>query len=212
MTTLADQILRIQDLMQDAEEAAFTESLILMQHQDVLTGMSRKKIFGEIVWAQAIQGTAQYVLPATTVGVRTVLYNESRLDYATEAMLDRWKTGWEYAQGEPRFWTMDKQSPNVLRIVPPPLRDGSAIPLSPGLPLMQNPADNFIVFLYEDRASQVNDPLDILPFPDVWEDPLVYATVAALLAREGDYQNLPVATACQNIAALYLQQLGVPSP
>ena len=212
--TIAEQILRIRDVLQDQEtetdEEAFSPSIILMQHQDILTSLSRKKLFGEVLWIQAVQGTAQYTLSTTTVGVRMVLYNEGRLDYATEAMLDRWKAGWEYVQGEPQFWTMDKQSPNVIRLVPPPLRSGSSVPLIPPLPMILDPVDNLVVFLYEDRASQANDTSDTLPVPDVWEDPLVYDTVAALLSRETDYQNLPVANACRVIAQLYLQQLGVP--
>ena len=210
--TIADQIDRMEYLLQDraivGQDKAFDRNFLLTQHKDELSRLARHHVFGNILWINALQGTAQYTLPATTTHVNMVLYNEKRLDYATEAMLDRWHSGWEDWQGDPQFWTMDNQSPNTLRIVPPPLRDGSAIPLIPG-PLFQNSQDNFVVFLHEDRAEQADDASDVFPLPDVFEDILVYETTAEITSRETDYQNLPLAQICRELAALYRNAVGI---
>lgn len=207
--TIKDHIDRIQYLLQDRSTEAFSRNAILVQHQEEITRLSRRSLWGEILWVNALAGTAQYPLPMSTVGIRLVLYDEERLDYASEEMLDRLLPGWESIQDSPRFYTTDNASPNVIRIVPPPLRDGSAIPLSPGLPMMQGPKDNILIFLYEDHADRNNDESDPFSLPECWEDLLVYETTAELASHETDYQNLPLASACRELARLYRNALGV---
>lgn len=207
--TIKDQIDRIQYMLQDRDAEAFSRNAILVQHQEEIARLSRRSLWGEILWVNALAGTAQYTLPTSTVGIRYVLYDEERLDYATEEMLDRLLPGWEDVQDSPRFWTTDSQSPNVIRIVPPPLRDGSAIPLSPGLPLMQDPNDNLVIFLYEDHADRNNDESDMFSLSECWEDYLVYSTAAAQASKEGDFQQLPLAAALQELSKIFLNSLGV---
>lgn len=207
--TIGQQIDRIQQLLQDRAATAFSRNVILLQQQEEISRLSRRQLWSEIVWIQALAETAQYTLPDSTVAVRMVLYNEARLDYATEELLDRLHPGWEDWQDEPRFWTTDHQSPNVLRIIPAPLRAGSAVPLIPPLPLILDPVDNLMVFLYEDRVAQANDESDIFPLPDIWEDVAVYETAAAMAAKEGDFQNLPLATALREVAKVYRTALGL---
>jgi hypothetical protein len=48
-----------------------------------------------------------------------------------------------------------------------------------------------------------------LAVPRYLEYPLVMATAAELMAREGDGQNLPVAAACGALAKQFLSALGV---
>lgn len=210
--TIADQIDRIEYLLQDRQisghDKAFARNVILTQHADEVTRLARHDLWGNVAWMNALAGTGQYTLPSSATAITMVLYNENRIDFATEAMLDHWHAGWEEWVGEPQFWLIDNQSPNVLRIVPTPLRDGSALPLIPG-PLVQNPIDNLLVFFYEDRSDSVGDESDTLPLADVFEDLLVYETTAELASRETDYQNLPLAAACRDVAALYRKSLGV---
>lgn len=207
--TIKDQIVRIQYLLQDRDAEAFSRNAILVQHQEEITRLSRRSLWGEILWINALAGTSQYTLPTSTVGIRLVLYDEEQLDYASEEMLDRLMPGWEGVQDSPHFWSTDSQSPNVIRIVPPPLRDGSAIPLSSGLPLFQNPVDNIVVFLYEDRAASAGDESDTFPLQDIFEDLLVYETAAVQANKESDYQNIPVAMALRELAKLHRQALGI---
>ena len=207
--TIKDQIDRIQYILQDRDAEAFSRNAILVQHQEEITRLSRRQLWGEILWIQALANTAQYSLPTSTVSVRMVLYNEEPLEYASEEMLDRLLPGWEDAQKEPRWWTMTNQSPNTLRVVPSPLRSGSAVPLIPPLPLIQDPIDNILVFLYEDRSERANDESDTFPLPDAWEDVTAYETAAAEAAKEGDYQQLPLAMALREVAKVYRNALGV---
>lgn len=208
--TIKDQLDRIQYLLQENTTTDTTRrSIINTQHQDEGTRLSRRQLWGEVVWLQGLAGTAHYALPTSTIGVRCVLYNETILHCASEEMLDSLTPGWEDVQDEPQFWTMDNQSPNVIRLIPPPLLDGSAIPVSPGLPMMQDPVNNLLVFLYEDRAVYAIDESNDFPLPDVWEDVLVYETAAELASRESETQNFPLALALRELGRAYLQALGV---
>ena len=207
--TIKDQIDRIQYILQDRDAEAFSRNAILVQHQEEIARLSRRQLWGEILWIQAVAYTAQYSLPASTVSVRMVLYNEEPLEYASEEMLDRLLPGWEDVQDEPRWWTMTNQSPNTLRIVPAPLRDGSAVPLIPPLPMILDPVNNLLVFLYEDRSERADDESDDFPLPDVWEDVEVYETAAAMASKEGDYQQLPLAMALRELGRIYRNALGI---
>lgn len=207
--TIKDQVDRIQYILQDRDAEAFSRNAILVQHQEEITRLSRRHLWGEILWIQGLATTSQYSLPTSTVSVRTVLYNEERLDYATEEMLDRLMSGWEDVQDEPRFYTTDAQSPNTLRIIPSPLRDGSAVPLIPPLPMIMTPVDNILVFLYEDRSGRADDESDDFPLPDVWEDVEVYETAAAMASKETDYQQLPLAMALRELGKVYRNALGI---
>ena len=207
--TIKDQIDRMQYILQDRDAEAFSRNAILVQHQEEITRLSRRQLWGEILWVQGLATTSQYTLPVSTVSVRFVLYNEERLDYATEETLDRLMPGWEDVQDEPRFWTTDGQAPNVIRIVPAPLRDGSSVPLIPPLPMILDPVNNFLVFLYEDRAERAGDESDDFPLPECWEDLLVYETAAAMASKEGDYQQWPLAMALRELSKIYRNALGV---
>ena len=207
--TIKDQIDRIQYLLQDRDTEAFSRNAILVQHQEEIARLSRRQLWGEILWIQGVATTAQYSLPTSTVSVRMVLYNEEHLDFATEEMLDRLMPGWEDVQDEPRWWTTDGQSPNVIRIVPAPLRDGSAVPLIPPLPMILDPVNNILVFLYEDRSERADDESDTFPLPDAWEDVEAYETAAAMASKEGDYQQLPLAMALRELGKIYRNALGI---
>ena len=207
--TIKDQIDRIQYILQDRDAEAFSRNAILVQHQEEITRLARRDLWGEILWVQALANTAQYSLPTSTVSVRMVLYNEEPLEYASEEMLDRLLPGWEDAQKEPRWWTMTNQSPNTLRIVPAPLRSGSAVPLIPPLPMILDPVDNILIFLYEDRSEKAGDESDTFTLPECWEDVLVFETAAAEAAKEGDYQQLPLAMALRELAKIHRNALGV---
>ena len=208
--TIKDQIDRIQYILQDLDAEAFSRNAILVQHQEEITRLSRRDLWGEILWIQAVANTAQYSLPTSTVGVRMVLYNEEPLEYASEEMLDRLHPGWEDWSGEPRYYTTDSQSPNVIRLVPAPLRDGSTVPLIPPLPFILDPVNNTLVFLYEDRGvERANDEQDDFPLQECWEDSLVYETSAAMAGKEGDYQNIPLAMTLRELSRVYSNALGI---
>ena len=209
-TMIKNQLDRIQYLLQENDTTDVNRrSIINTQHQDETTRLSRRQLWGEVVWLQGLAGTAQYTLPTSTIAIRLVLYDERMIAYASEEMLDSLDPGWEATANEPQFWTTDNQNPNVIRLVPPPLRDGSAIPLSPGLPVMQAPAQNLLIFLYEDRAGYALNESNDFPLPDVWEDVLVYEAAAELASRESETQNFPLAVALRALSKVYLQALGV---
>ena len=207
--TIKDQIDRVQYILQDTDAEAFSRNAILVQHREEITRLSRRQLWGEILWINALATTSQYALPTSTIAVRMVLYNEERLDYASEEMLDRLMPGWESLQREPQFWTDANQAANVIRIVPAPLRDGSGIPLSPGLPVFQNPADNLLVFLYKDHAENAGDESDTFSLPEVFEDILAYETAAAMASKESDYQQLPLAMALRELAKVGRNAMGI---
>jgi hypothetical protein len=132
-----------------------------------------------------------------------VLYNERALRYVTEQAMDRKTPGWEAVSGEPVYWTQDNQSPNVIRLVPTPVRTGNAAPHFPPVPLLFDMEDNLVIFLDEDLSSTVENEGDTLPTLLDWDDCLVWRTARQLAERETQTQNLPVAKVIQQLEALH---------
>lgn len=203
MTTLGAQILRIRDILQEPNADATTIEQIIEAHRQAMQDLARRGAFTNLLWVNAIAGQSQYTLPTPTVHVDEVLYNEMGLRFTTERALDRILPGWEALNGEPVYWLMDNQSPNVLRLVPAPVRTGSAAPHFPPVPLLFDMEDNLVVFLTEDLSSGMENEGDTLPTLLDWEDDLVWSTARELAARETHVQNLPVARVLTQLKALH---------
>jgi len=203
MAILSDQQTRIQLLLQEGDTSPTRQQQLAVAHQEALTQLARLDTFGEIVWRNVVAGTAQYTLPEATVEVVLVVYNEQRLDYASETHLDRWHAGWEALAGEPQWYTTSAQAPTVIRLVPQPVRTGSAVPALPPVPLIGSLVDNLVVFVTLDVADGITDATDVIPCRDAYLDWLVYETTRALASREVDTQNLPLAALCTQLAGLY---------
>ena len=207
MTLLSEQVLRVRDILQDADTSATNISKIMTAHQEVLQQLARKDMFPQIQWVNAIAQQGLYTLPDAVVTISHVLYNARVLRFVTEIGLDRKYHGWEDLPGEPHYWTTDNQSSNnTIRIVPTPKRTGSAIPVIPS-PLFQNMVDNIVVFHTEDISVDMSDEFDVLPTLFDWDDFLVYETARMLTERETPTQNLSVAGFCAQLAELWRQHI-----
>jgi hypothetical protein len=212
MTLLSEQLERIQWVLQDLDTGADRLGDLAQAQQEALATLARRDFFPAIHWLQATAHQAVYTLPAPTVTVQTVLYNEQTLSYVSEAALTRLErqgrqgTAFEGMTGEPRFWTLDHQRPHTFRVVPRPLRTGSTTPIFPS-PLVLPLVDNFVVFVSEDVSADVDDLEDTMPTTLDWEDWLVYETVRAVAARETEAQNLPVALRAGQLADLWLARI-----
>lgn len=205
MTTFAEQQTRIGTLLQDTDTTPDNIARQLLQHQEELSRLARQKHFSQLIWFQGITNQARYTLPDNTVCVEHVLYNQKVLRYATERTLDYSGNirSWERNKGEPAYWTEDNQGPNVIRIIPPPLRDGSGAPSPTLLPMYQDLKDNLLVFTYEDPALEVTNLASTLPTLLDWEDVLVFRTALALAEQETPNQNLPLAQNCEKLVELW---------
>ena len=203
------QVDRIQKILQDEAELVWTREKIVEQHARELNQLSKLGMFGRIQWIQASAGTSQYTLEEPAVSVFMVLYNEKVLHPASEEALDRRYRGWEGRAREPEYWSVDAQSPRVIRIIPAPLRTGSAVPVFPAVPLAQNAVDNLVVFFSEDVAEEAGQETDPFPVLDVLEDVAVFQTVQALSEQERESQDLPLAGIHGDLAKLWLRRLGM---
>lgn len=211
MATLAEQQTRIQLLLQEVDASPTRQQQLAVAHQEALAQLARARAFGTVAWIQAVAGQALYSVPTETVEIVTVLYNDRRLDYARETQLDRWQAGWEALSGEPQYYTYTTQSPNVIRVVPHPVRTGSAIPTAALVPMVMPTEDNLVVLVTVDVSAGITDPEDTIPCRAGYDDWLVYETTRALASREVDTQNLPLAALCQQLADLWLSLLRGPS-
>lgn len=206
--TIAEQVDRVQRLIQDTTEHDWSRAKILEQHARELTQLSRRNLFGRIEWVNAVARTAQYTLDDVMTETAMVLYNERVLTYATEASLDRLRPGWERLTREPEYWTVSNQAPQVLRIIPAPLRTGSTVFQFPAVPLPVSAVDNLVIFFFEDIAMQAGEEDDPFPTLDVFEDVAVWRTAQSLVEQERETQDLAVATACGQLVALWGRHLG----
>lgn len=206
---IAEQVDRIQFLVQDPTEQEWTRAKILEQHARELTQLSRRNLFGRIEWVNAVADTAQYTLDNVITETAMVLYNEKILTYASEAHLDRRYRGWEGLSREPEYWTVHHQTPQVIRIVPAPTRTGSITFQFPAVPLPVSAVDNLVVFFFEDVSPQAGEETDAFPVLDFFEDVAVWRTTQALAEQEREGQDLALAAVCDQLAALWLRQMGV---
>lgn len=206
---IAEQIDRIQFLVQDPVEQDWTRAKILEQHARELTQLSRRNLFGRIEWVNAVADTSQYTLDNVVTETAMVLYNEKILTYASEANLDRRYRGWEGLSREPEYWTVNHQTPQVLRIVPAPVRTGSTTFQFPAVPLPISAVDNLVVFFFEDVGPLADNEGDPFPVLDFVEDVAVWRTTQALAEQEREVQDLALAAVCGQLAALWLRQMGI---
>jgi len=176
-----------------------------MQHQEEISRLARQKYFPQMIWRQGIAGQVHYALTDGTVYVEHVLYNQKVLRYVTEQTLDYSgnRRSWESNTGEPTYWTDSNQGPNIIRIIPPPLRDGSSVPTATLLPLYQDLQDNLLIFTYEDPGLDITNMDSILPTLLDWEDILVFSTVYSLAMQEKTDQNLALAQNCEKLIGLW---------
>lgn len=202
MTLLADQIARIQSLLQDTDSSPTNISKIVTAHQESLTRIARRDAFANIQWVNAIANQATYLLPTSVVNMMQVLYNNQELRYATEVSLDRRFHGYERLTDEPQYWTTDNQAPNTIRVVPAPLRTGDATPVIPS-PVGFDTRDNLLLFLSEDVSAGITDPQGTLPTFLDWDDMLVWDVTKMLAERETTLQNLPVSALCDQFWQLW---------
>jgi hypothetical protein len=206
VTTLSSQLERIRWFLQDTDTSANRTSVLTVAHQESLRRLARLSAFTQIAWLQALEGQAVYALPDQVVDIFHVLYDERVLRYATEKQLDRrFQAQWEDLRGEPIYYTTENQNPGTIRIIPAPVRTGSAVPVI--TPLSQDIRGNLLVFYCEDIAAQVDGSTDTLPGLLDFDDTLVWETVRQLAERETERQNLPVAQCAAQLLALWEQYL-----
>lgn len=184
---------------------------MLMEVQQSLSWLALSGVFGEVVIIPAVAGQSLYQLPPNTLRCTQVIYDMRVLRYATEYALDQlahlWS--WEGGTGEPRYWTTDNQGPNLLKLVPAPLRSGSTVMDGDTLPMSYTLVGNILVFLCEDPVGRVTSDESVMPTLLDWDDLLVYKTAGALAMRETPQANYPVAEACQALVSLWTQLLGI---
>lgn len=209
MTLLNEQVVRIRDILQEPSTQATVIEQIIAAHQESLQDLARQNAFSTILWINTIAGQNQYPLPAPTVHIDHVLYNESALRYTKEHTLDRTRPGWEILSGEPIYWLMDNQAPNVIRLVPTPIRTGNTTPHFPPVPLLFDMEDNLVIFLTEDVATTVENEADVLPTLLDWDDFLVWRSAKMLAQRETETQNLPVVRLLEQLEAFHGSRLRI---
>src|SRR5712692_6418406 len=173
MTTLVDEISRVQIMLQDIDTSVSNLANIATSISEAAQKLARLNYFPQLTWVNAISGTSVYNMPATNVDIEHVLYNERVLRYITESSFDRKLSGWELLKGEPKYWTSDNLAKNTFRIIPAPTRTGSALPVIPPVPIIMPLTDNILVFATEDISTNLDA---VVPMPTLldYDDWLVY--------------------------------------
>ncbi len=205
MTLLSQQLERAQWVLQDLDTSPENLSGLLENHAEALANLAHLSFFPTMLWRQGVTAQATYALPASTVSVGHVLYNQRTLRPATEHTLDRLAAGWETGRGldDPRYWLIDNQAPTTLRIVPAPTRTGPLTAVIPS-PAFQPLTDNLLVLTFEDPSGQVTRGDQTLPTLLDYDDYLVFETARLEAIKETAVQNLPVATLCAQLSQLWL--------
>jgi hypothetical protein len=141
------------------------------------------------------------------VEIAAVQYNGERLSYTTERELDARYDGWETWTGEPRYWLTDSATtPTELRIVPAPLRTGSAAVQIPPVPFVLDWHDNLVVWLSQDAPDLPAGTTDH-GLPQAYEDLLTFNTVGTLAGWQSDYENVSLQQLLPTLGAIWEQAL-----
>lgn len=203
MTTLADEITRVQLMLQDIDVSGSNIALVTQSIIEAAQKLARLNFFPQISWIRGVTDQSLYSLPTTNVAIDHVLYNERVLRFVTEASFDRNIVGWEGLTGEPRYWTMDNLDVNTIRIIPSPTRTGTVVVFDPDGPLANSGVDNLLVFGSEDVSADLGAV--VMPTLLDYDDFIVYYGVYLHTTKETTQQNQPVATAANALADMWLQ-------
>src|SRR6266850_7568784 len=95
MTTLAEEITRVQLMLQDIDITAGNIALVTQSITEAAQKLARMGYFPIISWVQAITAQRLYTMATTNVTIDHIIYNERTLRYISEEAFDRKSHGWE---------------------------------------------------------------------------------------------------------------------
>jgi hypothetical protein len=198
----------LNDPVSDGDAPAWVRDRVRRGLLEEIHRLARQKFFGQAVMLQAVAGTAQYTLPASTVEVRAVVYDGRALRLATEESLRLMNPAWEEESGEPVFYTWDQQAPNVIRITPQPVESGSLVPNIPPVPMLMVFPRNLLVFTWDTpREMDANEGI-ASDIPYAMELIAEWATVAELTQEAGDYADLDKSAWFDELAGFVRERVG----
>ena len=203
MSLISDLVDRVGLLLQDSDHSAWTEDVKRLQVLDEISKLSRMGIFGEILWRNAVAGTAMYSLPETVVKVNAACYDGTVIREATERSLALKNTDWELRAARPQYYTQDLQSQTSVRVNPEPIISGSEIPEFPPLPMLWRIDKNLIFFTSDNPQTAGGLEQDCM-VPDWIEDVIVIRAASKLSGDKGDYEDEEKSYMLDMIAGLFL--------
>lgn len=203
MTTIAEEITRVQLMLQDIDITAGNITLVTNSITEAAQKLARMGYFPIVSWVQAITAQRLYTLSATNVTIDHIIYNERVLRYISEAAFDRKVIGWEALQGEPRYWTDDNQARNAFRVIPAPSRSGIGVVFNPANPVSTSGVDNFLVFVTQDESANLG--ATVMPTLLDYDDFMVYYGTYLHATKESTQHNAPLAEGAAALAAMWLQ-------
>ncbi len=203
MTTIAEEITRVQLMLQDIDITANNIALVTQSINQSAQKLAQMRYFPTITWLEGITSQRAYAMPTTTVTIDHIFYNERSLRYVTEEAFDRKSAGWEELIGEPRYWTIDNRSRNSFRVIPAPSRSGASITFDPADPVSTSGVDNFLIFATEDVVAQISDT--VMPTLLDYDDFMVYYGTYLHTTKESTQYNAPLAEGALFLTTLWLQ-------
>ncbi len=203
MTTLAEEITRVQLMLQDIDITANNIALVTQSINQSAQKLAQMRYFPTIAWLEGITAQGVYALPGNNVTIDHIFYNERSLRYVTETAFDRKSKGWEALTGEPKYWTTDNRSQNSFRVIPTPSRSGVSITFDPANPVSTSGVDNFLIFATEDVVADIADT--VMPTLLDYDDFMVYYGTYLHTTKESTQHNAPLAEGALYLFTLWLQ-------
>lgn len=204
MTTIATLLERVGLYTQDADHTAWSEGEKRLQLLDTIARLVRQDVCGEIAWHRGLAGQPLIALGSATISVTEIVYDGRSLRRVDDVSLARHDRHWETVSKTPQVYTMLLEAPQTVRLVPAPVLTGSDVPQVPGVPILQQEAHNVLAWTY---VNPQDSDEEVFQCAEVFEDIVVYETVAALCAKATEYQDLGKAAAFRALAAMLLSAL-----
>jgi hypothetical protein len=162
-----------------------------LSYEEVVRDLSRATgVFQQWTVFQGQAGVQTYTLPASTIGIDTIVWTPTELLKTTAEALDLVKPERSADQGVPLFWMEDQHSQNTVEVYPTPTVTGAVPPQ----------ATNNPVAFYRWVPPEADIPS--------WLEGIIAMRLAAReAARLGETQDAPLATTLEQVSAAILADI-----
>jgi hypothetical protein len=204
MTTIAALLDRICIYLQDTDHEAWPLTQVETQLRESIQMLGRQELLGEITWMPVVAGEAEYTFAPTTVNFAEILYDGRSLRPVQEDALTRLRRDWDRAEGNPQYYTTPLEPSETLRLIPVPHTTGSVLLYDPPQTIAGAVEANLIAYRWVTPPDVVAGEF---PLQEVLEDVVVFLTVGALCAQDGEFHDKEKGQSFSTLATITLQAL-----
>jgi hypothetical protein len=204
LTTIAALLDRVSLYLQDDMHEAWPLEHKEAQLREAIQMLGRQQLLGEVSWRQVLASEPEYTFGPETVDFSEVLYSGRSLRPVQEDALTRLRRDWDRAEGLPQYYTTPLEPSETIRLIPVPHTSGSALEYVPPQTIAGAVEGNLVAFTW---VTPEEVTAGEFPLQEVLEDVVVFLTVGALSAQDGEWHDKERGQSFSTLAKMLLQEL-----